>query len=247
MKEKIMCRLLLLFIMIFVVFSQITVFAKSDQSDNKYFFDTLYKIQDNRGFSLDEKEKIKENDVHYGWSLGSLYVSGYTQRTEDTKGNPVFLKNAGDKVVLGFDLQQDINKLNGEDTLSIAEDKKGYDDFFQIKKTNFKRGALIVRHTDFQNNKKEPQVYTDYLSAKSKVNANTLLEVNEEGDYEVALDYVVKNSPRRFFNKEVITSTSDYTIRLFRFSVRNGNSMIFPFDVKTGEELSNKPEFPKQS
>lgn len=216
--------------------------AKEPTNDQTYYFDKdkLYKIDKDKGFSLDEQEKIKENDVHYGWSLGSFYVTGYTQRTEDKKGHPVFLKNAGDKVVLGFDLEQKANKLNGDKTLSIAYDKKGYDEYFQIKKTKFKRGALIIRHTDYQNNKKKPQLYTNYLSAKAKVNANTKVEINEEGDYEVALDYTVKSAPRKILNKEILPSTSDYTIRLFKFSVRNGNSMIFPFDAETGEELVNK-------
>lgn len=227
---------------VIMVFLPVTASAESENPKETYYFDEdqFYKIKSDKGFSLDAKEKLKENDVHYGWHLGALFVSGYTQLTYDDDGNPVFLKNAGDQVVLGFKLEQDIDKLNGDETLSIAHDKKGYDDYFKIKKTDFKRGALIIRHTDYQNAKSEPQLYTDYLSAKAEVNANTVVELNEEGDYEVALDYVVKSAPRKFLGKEFFPSTSDYTIRLFRFSVRNGNSMIFPFDVKTGEELSNK-------
>lgn len=239
MKKSRLLVLLTLLIMCLVV-SQSVSFAESTKNDEIYYFNDLHKIDKDKGFSLDEEKKIKEKDVHYGWSLGSLYVSGYTQYTYDDKENPVFLKNAGDKVVLGFKLEQDIDKLNGDETLTIASDKKGYDDYFQIKKTDFKRGALIVRHTDYQNSKKKPQLYTNYLSAKTKVNANTVVEVNEEGDYEVALDYVVKSSPRKIFGKEIFPSTSDYTIKLFKFSVRNGNSMVFPLDAETGEELSNK-------
>lgn len=218
----------------------IPTFAEEPASNETYYFDKLHKIDKDEGFSLDEEEKIGEKDVHYGWSLGALYVTGYTQRTEDKKGTPVFLKNKGDTVVLGFTLKQNINKLNKDDSLSIAADKKGYDVYFQIKKTNFKHGALIVRHTDFQNNKEEPQIYTDYLSAKGKVNANTVVEVNEEGEYEVALDYVVKNAPRKVFGKEILPSTSDYSIRLFKFKIRNGNSMAFLYDAETGSEIINK-------
>lgn len=223
-----------------LLISQAAVFAETDSTDQKYYFDTHYKIDKDKGFSLEEKEKIKEKDPHYGWNLGSLYVSGYTQRTENQDGDPVFLKNAGDKVVLGFNLTQDINKLNGDDTLSIGYDKKGYDSYFEVSKTDFGRGTLIVRHTDYQNATGDPVIYTDYLSADSEVNANTVVELNEEGDYEVALDYVIKESPRKVFGKEILPKTSDYTIRLFKFSVRNGNSMVFPFDIATGEELSNK-------
>ena len=225
---------------VFLLIAQASVFAEADSSDQKYFFDEHYRIDKDKGFSLDEKEKIKTSDPHYGWSLGSMYVSGYTQRTVNEDGDPVFLKNVGDQVKLGFKLEQDIDRLNGNNNLSIAIDKKAYDDYFEVPKTSFGRGALIIQHTDYQNAKGEPIVYTDYLSADSKVNANTLVEVNEEGDYEVALDYVIKDAPRSIFGKDIMPSYSDYTIRLFRFSVRNGNSMVFPFDVKTGEELSNK-------
>lgn len=223
-----------------LLFVQAAVFAETDSTDEKYYFDDHYKIDKDKGFSLDEEEKIKTKDPHYGWSLGSLYVSGYTQRTMDGDGNPVFLKNAGDQVKLGFKLEQDINKLNGNEDLTIAVDKKAFDADFEIPKTNFKRGALIIQHTDYQNKTGDPILYTDYLSADAKVNANTLVEVNEEGDYEVALDYVIKNAPRTIFGKDIAPSYSDYTIKMFKFSVRNGNSMVFPFDIKTGEELVNK-------
>lgn len=240
MKNRIRIVSIIALLMACLLVSQAAVMAETETTDERYYFDTHYKIDKDKGFSLDEKEKIKEKDPHYGWDLGSLYVSGYTQRTENEDGNPVFLKNAGDKVVLGFNLTQDINKLNGDDTLSIGYDKKGYDSYFEVSKTDFGRGTLIVRHTDYQNATGDPIVYTDYLSADSEVNANTTVELNEEGDYEVALDYVIKESPRKVFGKEVLPKTSDYTIRLFKFSVRNGNSMVFPFDIATGEELSNK-------
>lgn len=238
MKNRLLCITTLL--VVFLMIIQVPVYGKEDSSDPKYYFDKHYKIDKDKGFSIDEKEKIKDKDPHYGWSLGALYVSGYTQKTVGEDGNPVFLKNAGDKVVLGFQLDQNIDKLNGDDELSIAVDKKGFDSYFEVSKTNFGRGTLIVRHTDYQNSKGKPQVYTNYLSAKSKVNANTVVELNEEGDYEVALDYVIKRNPRQVLGKSILPEYSDYTIRLFKFSVRNGNSMVFPFDCDTGEELANK-------
>lgn len=237
-KIEIISSVLLGVLMLFSVHTP--VFSESDSSDQKYFFDEHYRIDKDKGFTLEEKEEIEDSDPHYGWSLGSLYVSGYTQRTTGKNEEPVFLKNSGDKVVLGFQLKQNINKLNGDKNLSIAVDKKGFDAEFEIPKTNFGRGTLIIRHTDYQNSKKEPQVYTNYLSAKEKVNANTVVELNEEGDYEVALDYVIKKDPRKILGKSLLPTYSDYTIRVFKFSIRNGNSMVFPFDCETGEELSSK-------
>ena len=69
------------------------------------------------GFS--ENNKITEKDLHFGWDIGSFYVDGYTRVTEDKDGNPVFLKTVGDTVTLWFELEQDINKLDGDDMLSI--------------------------------------------------------------------------------------------------------------------------------
>ena len=232
--------LIFILILCFIIITGVPVYAEGESASQIYYFDKHYKIDKNKGFSLSKKETIKEKDNHYGWRLGRLYVSGFTQRTEDDNGNVVFLKNSGDQILLGFDLEQNIEKLNGDDNLSITYDKKGYDEYFEVSETAFGKGTLIVRHTDYQNSKGTPQVYTNYLSAKSKVNADTTVQVNEEGDYEVALDYTIKNAHRKIFGKNILPKTSDYTIRLFKFSVRNGNSMIFPFDVVTGEELTNQ-------
>lgn len=39
-------------------------------------------------------------------------------------------------------------------------------------------------------------------------------------------------------NIEILPGVTDYTMRT-KFRVRNGNCMVYPFDVKTGAELSN--------
>ena len=61
--------------------------------------------------------------------------------------------------------------------------------------------------------------------------ADTRVQLFEEGDYEVALDYEVTE-------KELIPKTHHYRI-FFKFSVRNANGMVFPFDISTGAELTN--------
>ena len=65
--------------------------------------------------------KIGITDPHYGWKLGQFFVSGYTRETEKDK-NPVFLKNVGDQITLWFNLEQDINRLNDNENLSINGD-----------------------------------------------------------------------------------------------------------------------------
>ena len=177
------------------------------------------------------EETINKDDVHYGWDLGNFFVSGYTDDVTDTEGNKVFLKNVGDKVTLWFNLNENINGLRGNDDLSITADADGYDQYFETPKMNFGRGVLIIRYTDHNDNKSEPTIYTNYLEANATVGADTKVQLFEEGDYEVALDYEITHD-------QLIDTVGHYRI-FFKFSVRNGNCMVYPFDVITGSELSN--------
>ena len=182
---------------------------------------------------------IDIKDPHYGWELGSFFVSGYTRDTKDDSGNPVFLKTLGDKITLWFHLKQDIDKLHNDDALSIADDNKGYDQYFQTERTDMGRGTLIIQYTDPKGIKHDPEIYTNYLEANTTTSADTVVRLFEEGDYEVALDYKIKKAPRKIIGVDVIPAYSDYRIS-FKFSVRNGNCMVYPFDVKTGQELSDE-------
>lgn len=181
-------------------------------------------------------KSIDINDPHYGWNLGHFIVSGYTDDTVAKDGTPVLLKNVGDQVTLWFNLEQDIDNLNGNEDLVINPDKDGYDHDFEVKKTNFGRGALLIRKTDYQKKTEKPELYTNFLEANANTDANTVVGLFEEGDYEIALDYEIKNTPRQVAGFDVIPEYSQYTIR-FKFSIRNSNCMVFPFDIETGEEL----------
>ena len=194
------------------------------------------KADKNKGYSGDNA--IKHGDSHYGWEMGHFFVSGYTRETKDENGTPVFLKNVGDRVTLWFRLEQNINALNGSDTLSVADDDDGYDAYFQTAKMNMKRGALIIRHTDEKSVWQKPVPYTNYLAATASADANTVVHLCEEGNYEVALDYKIKRT-RKIGAIEILPEYSDYRIFL-RFSIRNGNCMAYPFDVVTGAELPDK-------
>ena len=188
------------------------------------------------GFS--ESNALDSNDPHFNMNLGEFSINGYTRETEDDDGNPVFLKNVGDRVTLWFRLEQDIKALKGDPTLTIAEDKKAYDKYFQVPATNFGHGALIIRYTDYQGVKHDPVIYTNYLQANAKTSADTRAQLFEEGDYEVSLDYEIKNSPRKVGDIEVVPTFTDYKI-FFKFSIRNGNNMVYPMDLVTGQELSD--------
>lgn len=177
------------------------------------------------------EQEITKSDIHYGWNLGNFFVSGYTDKRVSNDGSVVFLKNLGDKVTLWFNLSQNIDALNGNKALTISSDKEGYDQYFETPKTDFGKGALIIRYTDYNNNKSAPQIYTNYLEANTSFGADTKVQLFEEGDYEVALDYEVTKD-------ELIDTKGHYRI-FFKFSVRNGNCMVYPFDVVTGSELTN--------
>lgn len=197
------------------------------------------KINAGKDTGFSEQNEIDKKDPHYGWDLGTFVINGYTSDTVDNDV-PVFLKNVGDKVTLWFCLKQDINNLIGDDSasLSIAEDKKAYDREFEITETNFKHGALIIRFTDYEGNVHDPVIYTDFLAANASTTADTKVQMFEEGDYEVALDYSIKNSPRQVAGLDIVPTYQDYRI-FFRFKIRNGNCMVFPFDTETGAELVN--------
>lgn len=213
--------------------------SELQQEENKYYLGSAVNTGKDNGYS--GTHSIENSDPHFGWDLGKFYVSGYTRVVEDTstkEKTPVFLKNAGDTVTLWFSLEQNIDCLNGKESLTIHGDGNGYDQYFGVEKTDFGRGTLIVRHIDYQNNLGTPTVYTDFLSANVSKEADTKVELFEEGDYEVALNYEIKNNPRKVLGVSILPTYTNYRIFL-RFSVRNGNCMVFPFDTVTGEELVN--------
>lgn len=205
------------------------------EEDNNYYASNVVNAGKDTGYS--ENNKIKKKDPHFGWSLGKFCVSGFTEDTKDKDGNPVFLKNVGDKVSLSFLLEQDIDMLNGKKALSISEDTNGYDEKFGIEKQNFGRGTLIIKRRDYQNKEIVDAPYLDYLTGIKK-DANTEVILFEEGDYEICLDYEIKNNPRKLGPVSIVPTYTNYKIE-FKFSVRNGNCMIYPFDAKTKEELLN--------
>ena len=175
---------------------------------------------------------LDKKDPHYGWTLGEFFVNGYTRDMKDENGDFIFLKNVGDKVTLWFNLKQDITKLNNDANLSICDDTKAYDKYFQIPETSFKHGALIIQFTDHNNQKHDPVIYTDFLAANSRTGADTRVQLFEEGDYEVHLDYEIAKK------NGVVYTYTNYRIS-FKYKIRNGNCMVFPFDLAKGNELSD--------
>lgn len=176
-------------------------------------------------------QDIVSTDPHYGWDLGEFFISGHTSTATDNDGNIVILKNVGDEVTLWFNLRQNINALNNNQKLSITSDSEWYDQYFETPKTDSGRGVLVIRQRDYENVLHNPVIYTNYLEANATVGADTKVRFFEEGDYEVALDYQITKD-------KLFDQSSHYRI-FFKFSVRNGNCMVYPLDAVTGAELAN--------
>lgn len=210
--------------------------SSAEAADTTYVLNDPSPVNAGKDTGYSQSDHLDKDDPHWGWSIGTFYLDGYTRKTE-ANGKPLFLKNAGDTVTLWFDLTQDINRLNGNSKLSIARDPKGWDQKLGISQQDFGRGTLIVRHTDYRNRTKT-NTYVDFLSAASSKKANTKVKVCEEGDYDVALDYRIRKTNMNVFGWKPFSSYTYYRIS-FAFSVRNGNSMVFPRDITTGSELSN--------
>lgn len=145
-----------------IVLAGAPVLSFADEVDESvYYIGSAVNAGLDTGYS--ESAEFSRDDWHFGWELGRFSITGYTSMTEDGQGRPVFLKTAGDEIKLSFKLNQDIDALNGSENLSINADADGYNQHFGIDRTDFGRGTLIIRQTNYQNATSEPQVYTDYL------------------------------------------------------------------------------------
>lgn len=184
------------------------------------------------------EKDLTSNDLHYGWELGNFFITGYTGDTKDNENNPVILKNVGDEVTLWFNLEWDINALNGDDNIRVTADNSGSDQYFETDTMDFGKGALIVKKISSDNTEEDIQIYTNFLEANAKPGTDTVVQLFEEGDYEVALDYEVTKDTFKVFDKKVLDQTHHYRI-YYRFSVRNSNCMVYPLDVNTNEKIVN--------
>jgi len=176
-------------------------------------------------------ENIDSDDPHYGWDLGKFCLSGYTDVGDS---EDVFLKTVGNRIKLSFKLDQDINNLpkkkGNKKPVYIAKDKNGSDEKFSIDQHNMKHGELIIKYTDPEGNYTFTK-YSDYLKALVYPGADTTIQLFDEGDYEIHLNYAITD-------EDGIDETFYYRTE-FCFKIRNGNCMVYLFDSKNNSELSN--------
>ena len=194
-------------------------------NDNKHPVGTLYAAGDHSGYSGTVQPGA--GDIHNGWNIGSFYLTGHSQIINDD----MLIKAPSEAVSLWFKLSQfDLERLHGDSDLSIMDDTNGSDSYFGISGADFRRGALIIRRTDKNGAVGEPQVTADFLGSVETPFTDTLIQVFDEGDYEVALDYRI-NEDRFFFDRQY-----DYRI-FFRFSVRSSGCSVDLYDTGTGDPL----------
>lgn len=238
MFRRVLCPLLFFLAAQFA--ATLPAYAEEANDTSMYYLGDVVNAGLDTGYA--EAGEIGQDDPHFGWRLGQFFVSGYTSVERSPEGYPVFLKVAGDQICLSFRLDQDIDALNGSASLSVNDDDNGSDERFGIPRTDFGRGTLIVRQTNYQNETMEPQVYTDYLTGIEQ-GADTEVQLFEEGEYEMALDYEMRDDRWRIGPVSVAPGFSNYRIS-FKFAVRNGNCMVFPFDAETRSELTNESYAP---
>ena len=230
--KKIFSKIIIIAISLSMIAASSSFIKADDETDNtqKHYIGKSVFAGNNK---YSESNKIESDDIHYNWDLGDFIISGFTQKKMIDK-KWVFLKKVGDKVQLSFTLLQNINKLNNNPDLTISSDHNGSDEVMGVPKQDFKHGTLIIKKTNYENKTDAPIVYTDYLKTKAQVNANKQVDLFEEGDYEVSLDYEIDE-----YKKILPDNYPNYKIH-FKFSVRNGNCMVYPYDIETNAELSNQ-------
>ena len=186
---------------------------------------------------------IFESDDPYSgdWEIGTFTIRGFTDKEKNDQGEYVFLKTNGDVIKMTFDLgPDDINCLNDCDNLIINSDKNGYDQNFGVNVNEFEHGTLIIRYTD-PDNTPYTYEYVNFLEANASTEADTSVMFFEEGDYEVALDFEIKNKNSLF------KKYSNYKM-YFKFSIRNGKNTMYAFeksdDGSKGSQLNDRDVTP---
>ena len=198
-------------------------------NENRLPVGTLYAAGDHSGCS--GSVQPGSGDIHSGWDMGNFYLSGYSQVID----NDMLIKSPNEAVSLWFSLAQfDLDRLHGDSDLSIEADTDGTDSYFGISGADFRRGALIIRRTDKNGTVGEPQIMADFLGSVEAPFTDNLIQVFDEGDYEVALDYRI-NKDSFLFDKQY-----DYRI-FFKFRVRSSGCSVDLYDTFTGDPLEEDP------
>lgn len=200
---------------------------KVKNNGNKFIYKNFYRTPDEGGFN--KKISMNTNSYHLGWELGQFVLDGYTQKIKGKDGIYTFEKNAGDNISLYFDLFENINKLNGNKKLIIDKLDQDTDIDYNLKESNYGKGLLIIKKKDLNTSCSEPvKIYKNFLKKKDK---NRKIELKEEADYEISLDYRVTET-------SFIDTSENYKIK-FKFRIINSNTTIYPKDLNTGLDLTN--------
>lgn len=206
--------------------------------DTKVIYNGKNVVRCEKAEGYSGSQEIDPDDPHKGWSMGNFYISGCTDVRENDENTPVVLKKVGDRVSLWFNLEQDISACDNNTKIEVVTDPENTDNqFIDVKKQDFGKGMLIIKKEDYRGETKTYE-YKNFLEASATAEANTRIDLFEEGNYEVALDYALKYSNTTVFGASVLPKTLHYRM-YFKFNVRNGDCKLFIRDAATKQFISN--------
>ena len=166
-----------------------TALANQTNHDEKYYIGDVVESKEKNGY-VESLPITDSKNLHYGWDLCRFYMQGFSGKRDDG-GKITFLKTVGDELTLNLEVLQTINvsekgnlqitSLTREHLVYVNEDTDGG----YVAEFGYERqeggtgwGTLFVQHTDYQNLKQEPVVYTNYLKsvvlgeAETKISAD---------------------------------------------------------------------------
>lgn len=197
--------------------------TKPTKEGESYYLGKTEAVIVEDGFST-EKD-MEKNDPHLGWDLGQFELKGFTKYN----GDNVFLKKVGDEILFQFKLNSDIDidSLKGKSDLIINDVSEGYDRLLNVAPQYFGRGTLILRKTDYKGITQDPPtIHKNYLESLAFPGKDMKIMLLEEGDYEVTLDYEIKDNGN--WGK-----LYDYRMS-FNFIIRNAETMVYSIDLSNG-------------
>ena len=209
---------------------------KELKEEDAYWFYDVFRVNDQDGF--DNPQKVEGEDPHSGWKIGKFCISDYTEVKDKKDNSPVvFVKTPKNRVSLWFKLNYDLDKCYNKPEIKVDYTQSGSDtDFDTGVIKNVGKGMLIVEKRDVKNHP-EKQIYTNFLDASATAGANTRIDLFEEGDYRVTLDYQL-HYDKDFVFGTTTSKTLSYKVP-FEFRVRNGDISLFLRDLESGQFISN--------
>ena len=131
-----------------------------------------------------------------------------------------------------------LNKCFDNKDISVLYTDTGSDGGFETPELcNFGKGTLFVRKKD-KSGEHHDYFYTNFLEANAVKGPNTRIDLNEEGEYEIALDYQLRYKKKGVFG---LKFKKTYSYRMnFKFTIANGDVSGYVRNIKNGEFVKDR-------